>query len=128
MSLLTAARYEIGDSDPDYGIMPGHKQVSIEQFEYAAEREGVTEFNAPTEQEIGRVSAKLLEMAAAAWASIPVESELGPASEVSETEKKLKQRAAQMRLRYGYYTPTQQQRRVPAYTSSASYYVPPGVD
>ena len=130
--LLSAVRLEIGDSDPDHGIMPGGKQVTEEQFHYAADAERVVEFDAPTPQEIGRVSAKLLEMAQAAWATVPLEYELGPAAEVQNTSQLMGQRAKSLRLDWGYgglqSESAGRDQRTPTYSGHGAYIVPPGVN
>ncbi|RLC99991.1 MAG: hypothetical protein DRI46_08400 [Chloroflexi bacterium] len=130
--LFTSVQYEIGDSDPEHGIMPGNKQVTASQFQYAAAQERVTEMLVPTQREIGRVSAKLLEMAQAAWATQPVESELGPSAEVNKTSSFLGQKAKELRLSWGHggleSDTAGRDQRVSIYSGHGAYIVPPGIN
>lgn len=130
--LFTSVQYEIGDSDPEHGIMPGNKQVSEEQFLYACSAERVTEQDAPTQRQTGQVSAKLLEMAQSAWATQPIESELGPSAEVNKTSALLGQKAKELRLSWGYggleSDTAGRDQRVSIYSGHGAYILPPGVN
>ncbi len=130
MNLIDAVRFEIGDNDSDNGIFPGQKQFDRTQLDYAAAYEGVTEYDNPTQMEIGRVSAKMLEMAAAAWATQPVESELGPMAEVNKTRTHLRALAAELRAKWGFggTSTVERIREAPNYSGSGLYVLPPGIN
>jgi len=101
-NLFESVQFEIGDSVEENGIMPGNIPVTEKQFQYACSAEHVTEQATPSQREIGRVSAKLLEMASVAWASKPLETELGPATEVNNSSIMLSRKASKLRAIWGY--------------------------
>jgi len=105
MKLIESVRIEIGDTDCENGILPGRRQFSEIEIAYAANAESVTEVTGPSQRDIGRVSAKLLEIASTSWASQPLESELGPASEVNNASVLLARKAAKYRAEWGYGSP-----------------------
>ena len=131
MNLLSAVKIEIGDTDEDNGVLPGRKQFTDVEMGYAAEAELVTELIAPTQQDIGRVSAKLLEMASTAWASQPLETELGPASEVNNASVLLARKANRLRAIWGYgdadRDDNSKTRSTPTYVGVGMYPSLPGV-
>ena len=130
--LLTAVRMEVGDTDPNNGIMPDSKQFTEKQYQYAVEAERVVAYDDPTQIEIGRVSAKLLEMASVAWAAQPLESELGPSAQVNNTSTLFSNKAASLRRKWGFggleSTDTGRNQRLPTYSGHGAYVLPPGVN
>lgn len=132
MQLIKAVRIEIGDTDCENGILPGRKQFSDIDFAYAIAAENIVEMIEPTLRDIGRVSAKLLEIASTTWASQPIESELGPASEVNNASILLARKAAKMRALWGYGAPElaegAKKRSVSSYVGVGMYPSLPGIN
>ena len=132
MELFAAVRIEIGDTDESNGLLPGRRQFYEAEITYAAETESVTELLVPTQQDIGRTSAKLLEIASTAWASQPLETELGPASEVNKASVLLARQAKMLRAIWGYgnteQTEDSKSRSSPSYVGIGMYPSIPGVN
>ena len=132
MELFPSVRIEIGDTNEEAGILPGRRQFYEVEIAYAAETENVTELLEPSQQDIGRTSAKLLELAAVAWASQPLETELGPASEVNNSAVLLARQATKLRAIWGYGNTEQEAdsktRSVPSYVGVGLYPSIPGVN
>ena len=132
MELIPSVRIEIGDTDQDKGMLPGRRQFYDVEIAYAAETENVTELLEPSQQDVGRTSAKLLELASVAWASQPLETELGPASEVNNASVLLARQATKLRAIWGYGNTEREAdsktRAVPSYVGVGIYPSIPGIN
>jgi hypothetical protein len=130
--LLEAVRIEIGDTAEAPGILPGKRHFKDTEILYAATKESVTEMTTPTDREIGRVSAKCLEIASVAWSSQPEETELGPSVEKGKPSVRLGKQASILRAIWGYGNPESgripRTQKPPSYTGVGSYSLPPGVN
>lgn len=129
MDLISAVRLEIGDTEIRNGILPGKRQFKDAEILYAAEQELVTEENSPTSRDVGRTSARLLEIASTTWASQPVEVELGPNVEKGEQASSLSRRALILRSIWGHGAAGRitVERSAPSYSGSGLYVLPPGI-
>lgn len=129
--LLDAVRIEIGDTEESPGILPGKRHFKDAEILYAATTELVTELIAPTDREVGRVSARCLEITSVSWSSQPEEVELGPSIEKGKPSVRLAKQASILRAIWGYGNPDSGRlpgsTRAPSYSSSGINVLPPGV-
>lgn len=132
MNIFESVRIEIGDHNPESGILPGHKNMTDPQILYAAESENVINVSLPTPVEIGRTAARCLEIASVHWASQPEEVELGPSLEKGKQSDLLTKKASIFRLKWGYGSEpireTTRTTHVPTYSGSGMTPVSPGVN
>lgn len=129
ISLLAAVRIEIGDTEEGPGILPGKRHFQEAEIKYAAETEAVTELSAPSLRDIGRVSAKCLEIASTAWSSQPEEVELGPSIEKGKPALRLGRQASILRAIWGYGGSggKKTEMKAPAYVGVGMLPLPPGI-
>jgi hypothetical protein len=130
MKLIPAVRLEIGDQNPEKGILPSGRQFTDDEIVYAAASESITELDTPTQRQIGRTAARLLQIASTQWASQPEEVELGPSAERGKQSQTLGRKASELRAIWGFGNITPGDRTkgsTPAYSSSGGYILPPGV-
>lgn len=132
MEIIDAVRIEIGDSNPESGILPGHINMTDEQIDYAAESERVVDSINPTTIEIGRTAARCLEIASVHWASQPEEVELGPSMEKGKQSDQLSKKASIFRQKWGFGSllsrETSLNSQAPAYSGSGMVPASPGVN
>ena len=128
-SLLAAVRIEIGDTEEGQGVLPGRRHFQEEEIQYAAETEAVTELSTPSQRDIGRVSAKCLEIASVAWSSQPEEVELGPSIEKGKQALRLGRQASILRAIWGYGGSggKKTEMKAPAYIGLGMIPLPPGI-
>ena len=130
LSLIESVQIEIGDTPEGPGVLPGKRHFKHSEFSYAAGSENVTEFITPSPRDIGRVSAKCLEIASVAWSSQPEEVELGPSIEKGKQAKTIGRQAAVLRAIWGYGgtgSPDQSAAKSPGYVGVGMYSLPPGL-
>lgn len=129
IELLDAVRIEIGDTEEGPGILPGKRHFQESEITYAAGTEAVTEFSTPSQRDIGRVSAKCLEIASIAWSSQPEEVELGPSIEKGKPSIRLGKQASILRAIWGYGGTggARTEKKAPTYVGVGMYSLPPGV-
>ena len=101
MNFHTAVRFEIGDSSESLGILPNGANFSNAEIDYAAVSETVVLSSAFVPRDVGRTSARLLEIASIHWSSQPDEVELGPSMEKRNQSSLLAQKAAGLRDKWG---------------------------
>jgi hypothetical protein len=129
--LLSAVRIEIGDTEESPGVLPGRRHFKDTEILYAAETELVTELSAPTDVQVGRVSARCLEIASTAWSSQPEETVLGPAEEKGKPAVRLAKQASILRSIWGWGNPNSGRipgmGKPPAYSGAGLISLPPGI-
>lgn len=88
---IAKIRLEIGDTDPERGIKPHGDNYTDDEILYAFNEE---------ERIIGRAAARILEMAASAWTSVP-RTMFGALFDPRSVARNYMRQAQTLRMKYG---------------------------
>ena len=100
---IAKVRLEVGDTDPERGIKPGGNNYTDDEILYAFNEE---------ERVVGRAAAKICEMSAAAWTSVP-RTMFGALFDPRAVATNFMKMAKELRSKHGYSTVASQTFSVP---------------
>jgi len=100
---IAKIRLEVGDTDPERGIKPGGDNYTDDEILYALNEE---------ERIVGRAAAKICEMSAAAWTSVP-RTMFGALFDPRAVASNFMKMGKELRKRYGFSNVTSQTFSVP---------------